>query len=333
MSTIEFQRVTKNFTIRADTRPRGTSSEFTAISEVDLDIRSGEFLVLVGPSGCGKSTLLDLLGGLTRPSSGRILVDGVPVSGPGLDRGIVFQQYALFPWRTALGNIEFGLEAKRIPRSERSVRAKSYLDLVGLTGFERRYPHELSGGMKQRVAIARSLAYDPAVLLMDEPFAALDAQTRETLQDELLRIWAKTRKTILFITHSIDEAVYLGQRVAVMTSRPGRIKKIIDVPPAGTASDDPRSDPEFVHYRHLVWELLHDEVANAQQAERRVDIPHGRDMSVHAPDAAPDPASVGARSTGAGGNGGNGGNGVVEEIKAAGINRYTRKEVTRVGNH
>nr|WP_322761894.1 ABC transporter ATP-binding protein [Frankia sp. Cr2] len=332
MSTIEFQRVTKNFTIRTDTRSRGTSSEFTAISEVDLDIRSGEFLVLVGPSGCGKSTLLDLLGGLTRPSSGRILVDGVPVSGPGLDRGIVFQQYALFPWRTALGNIEFGLEAKRVPRSERSARAKSYLDLVGLTGFERRYPHELSGGMKQRVAIARSLAYDPAVLLMDEPFAALDAQTRETLQDELLRIWAKTRKTILFITHSIDEAVYLGQRVAVMTSRPGRIKQIIDVPPAGTASDDPRSDPEFVRYRHLVWELLHDEVTKAQQAERRADVPRGREVQVQAPDAAPDPASVGAGSTGATGNG------FVGTIKATGKaagtdDRYGRKEVTRVGNH
>ncbi len=327
VSTIAFQSVTKKFTVRADTRPRGTSSEFTAISGVDLDIRSGEFLVLVGPSGCGKSTLLDLLGGLTRPSSGRILVDGVPVSGPGLDRGIVFQQYALFPWRTALGNIAFGLEAKRVPRSERSARARSYLDLVGLTGFERRYPHELSGGMKQRVAIARSLAYDPAVLLMDEPFAALDAQTRETLQDELLRIWAKTRKTILFITHSIDEAVYLGQRVAVMTSRPGRIKEIIDIPPVGAASDDPRSDPEFVHYRHLVWELLHDEVAKAQQAERRIDVPRGRDAPVQPPHAAPDPAPVGVRSPETARNS------VVGEIETAGTDKYARKEVTSVGNH
>ncbi|WP_239335521.1 ABC transporter ATP-binding protein [Frankia sp. CiP3] len=293
MTTIEFQHVTKKFTVRADAGSHGTTTDFTALSDVDLDIRSGEFLVLVGPSGCGKSTLLDLLGGLSRPSGGRILVDGAPVSGPGLDRGIVFQQYALFPWRTALGNIEFGLEAKRVPRSERSVRAKSYLDLVGLTGFERRYPHELSGGMKQRVAIARSLAYDPAVLLMDEPFAALDAQTRETLQDELLRIWAQTRKTILFITHSIDEAVYLGQRVAVMTSRPGRIKQIVDVPSISDDSGDPRSDPEFVRYRHLLWELLHDEVAKAQQAERRVDGDH----------------------------------------EAAGTNEHDRKGVTGVGSH
>lgn len=296
MSTIEFRRATKRFAVR-DSGRRGTTTEFTALSGVDLTIRSGEFLVLVGPSGCGKSTLLDLLGGLSRPNSGEVLVDGVPVTGPGLDRGIVFQQYALLPWRTALANVEFGLEAKRVPRSERSARAREYLALVGLTGFERRYPHELSGGMKQRVAIARSLAYDPAVLLMDEPFAALDAQTRETLQDELLRIWAKTRKTILFITHSIDEAVYLGQRVAVMTSRPGRIKEILDIPPVDDNGGDPRSAPEFVRYRHLVWELLRDEVARAQAAERRGTVLRERETTSHAP--APVPASARAVGSGA----------------------------------
>lgn len=240
----------------------------TAIADVTLDIAEGEFLALVGPSGCGKSTLLDLLGGLTQPSGGRILLDGRPVDGPGLDRGLVFQQYALLPWRSAQGNVEFGLEAKGLGRAARTERAREYLSLVGLDGFEDRYPHELSGGMKQRVAIARSLAFDPEVLLMDEPFAALDAQTRESLQDELRSIWQRTGKTVLFITHGIDEAVYLGQRVAVMTSRPGRIKSVIDIDLDRGAGEDLRSDPAFARYRRLVWEELHDEVAQAQKSER-----------------------------------------------------------------
>jgi NitT/TauT family transport system ATP-binding protein len=237
----------------------------TALTDVSLDVHSGQFLVLVGPSGCGKSTLLDLLGGLTRPSTGEILLDGRPVTGPGLDRGVVFQQYALFPWRTALSNVEFGIEGRGVPKRERRERARHFLELVGLNGFADRYPHELSGGMKQRVAIARSLAFDPDVLLMDEPFAALDAQTRDSLQDELLRIWERTGKTIVFITHGIDEAVYLGQRVAVMTSRPGRIKEVIDIPLGSrTATEDLRSDPAFARYRHEIWSLLRDEVVRAQ---------------------------------------------------------------------
>jgi NitT/TauT family transport system ATP-binding protein len=265
MAEITFKQVSKVFKVRQKGRVTG----FTALSEIDLSIGAGEFVALVGPSGCGKSTLLDLLGGLVKPTSGRILIDGTDVIGPGLDRGIVFQQYALLPWRSAQGNVEFGLEAKRVPRRERAQQARYYLDLVGLSGFETRYPHELSGGMKQRVAIARSLAFDPEVLLMDEPFAALDAQTRESLQDELLRIWRQTGKTVVFITHGIDEAVYLGQRVAVMTSRPGRIKKIVDVDLGSRASgDDLRSSPEFVRHRHEVWDLLHDEVAKAQQEEK-----------------------------------------------------------------
>jgi NitT/TauT family transport system ATP-binding protein len=270
MSThISFRNVTKRFLVK-DRKSR-QRTEFTAVDGIDLDVARGEFVVLVGPSGCGKSTLLDLLGGLTTPSDGTILLDGEPVSGPGLDRGIVFQQYALLPWRTALGNIEFGLEATGVPRRERAERAKTFLDLVGLTGFENRHPHELSGGMKQRVAIARSLAYDPAVLLMDEPFAALDAQTRESLQDELLRIWERTGKTIVFITHSIDEAVYLGQRVAVLTSRPGRIKQVVPIDLGDrTAQPDLRSSPEFARYRHQIWDLLHDEVSRAQQQEKEV---------------------------------------------------------------
>ncbi|MEE1752934.1 ABC transporter ATP-binding protein [Streptomyces sp. SP18CS02] len=266
---IVFERVRKTFPVKDGGKGRRQPGEFTALDGVDLRIEAGEFVVVVGPSGCGKSTLLDLLGGLTPVTQGRVLLDGRPVTGPGVDRGIVFQQYALLPWRTAQGNVEFGLEATGVPRRERAERARAHLDLVGLSGFENRHPHELSGGMRQRVAIARSLAYDPDVLLMDEPFAALDAQTRESLQDELLRIWQRTGKTIVFITHGIEEAVHLGQRVAVMTSRPGRIKEVVPISfPSRTATDDLRSSPEFARYRHRIWELLHDEVARAQQLEK-----------------------------------------------------------------
>jgi NitT/TauT family transport system ATP-binding protein len=260
---ISFDGVGRTFPIR------GTRRRLAALDHIDMDVAAGEFVVIVGPSGCGKSTLLDLLAGLSAPTAGRILLDGEPVTGPGLDRGIVFQQYALLPWRTAQGNVEFGLEATGVRRKERAERARDYLDLVGLTGFAARHPHELSGGMKQRVAIARSLAYDPEVLLMDEPFAALDAQTRESLQDELLRIWQRTQKTIVFITHSIDEAVYLGQRVAVLTSRPGRIKRVVHVDlDHRDEADDIRSTSEFAHYRHEIWTLLHDEVARAHELEK-----------------------------------------------------------------
>jgi NitT/TauT family transport system ATP-binding protein len=264
IAKIEFQKVSKTFQVR-------NSTEFTAIDEISLEVKTGEFMCIVGPSGCGKSTLLDLLAGLTMPSQGQILLDGKPIKGPALDRGIVFQQYALFPWRSALGNVEFGLETKGVPEKQRRAAAREYLALVGLSGFEDRYPHELSGGMKQRVAIARSLAYDPEVLMMDEPFAALDAQTRETLQSELLGIWERSKKTIIFITHGIDEAVYLGQRVAVMTSRPGRIKRIVEVPSdlRQSVDDDVRSLPEFGRLRHEVWTLLREEVLKAQQQERR----------------------------------------------------------------
>ncbi|BFV59267.1 ABC transporter ATP-binding protein [Kitasatospora sp. CMC57] len=263
-SRISFEQVTKTFPIK-------DGAEFTALDRVDLDIAAGEFVVIVGPSGCGKSTLLDLAAGLTRPTGGRILLDGNPVTGAGVDRSVVFQQYALLPWRTAQGNVEFGLEATGVPRRQRVALAREYLGLVGLSGFEDRHPHELSGGMKQRVAIARSLAYDPGVLLMDEPFAALDAQTRELLQDELLRIWERTGKTVVFITHGIEEAVYLGQRVAVLTSRPGRVKEVVPIDLGErTTAQDLRSAPEFARYRHEIWSLLHDEVDRAQQLEREV---------------------------------------------------------------
>ena len=263
---IELRSVTKEFALRP-TKDQSQSRTLVALEDVSLQVQRGEFLTLVGPSGSGKTTLLDLLGGLSRPSSGSVLVDGAEVTGPGLDRGIVFQQYALFPWRTTLANVTFGLEQQGLSRKERNERARENLALVGLEGFEDRYPHELSGGMKQRVAIARSLAYQPGILLMDEPFAALDAQTREQLQDELLRIWRATDTTVVFITHGIEEAVYLGQRVAVLSSRPGRLKALVDIDLGDRESTtDLRSDPRFVRYRHEVWTLLHDEVRRAQDA-------------------------------------------------------------------
>ncbi|OCS83495.1 ABC transporter ATP-binding protein [Caryophanon tenue] len=255
---IRLERVSKVFTVR-DEKQKGATREFTAVENLDFHVNEGEFVTLVGPSGCGKSTMLDLLGGLSTPTKGRILIDGREITGPGLDRGTVFQQYALFPWKTARGNIEFGLEAKGVPKKEWKEQSDYYLDLVGLSKFAERYPHELSGGMKQRVAIARSLAFNPDVLLMDEPFAALDAQTRETLQAELLRIWEKTKKTIIFITHGIDEAVYLGQRVVVLSPNPGSVKKIVDIPLKNRLVDaDIRSTPEFMEARREVWSLLHE---------------------------------------------------------------------------
>ena len=267
-SAIHIQNVGKTFAVKSNGRRRA-SETFVALENINLEIKPGEFFAIVGPSGCGKSTLLDLLGGLTLPTSGRILIGGEVIRGPALDRGLVFQQYALFPWRTAQKNVEFGLEAKGVAPRERTETAKHFLAMVGLAEFGGRYPHELSGGMKQRVAIARSLAYDPDVLLMDEPFAALDAQTRENLQGELLRIWEKSGKTIVFITHGIDEAVYLGQRVAVMTSRPGRIKQVIDIPLESRSRDeDLRAAPEFARLRHEIWSLLRDEFRQAEILER-----------------------------------------------------------------
>jgi NitT/TauT family transport system ATP-binding protein len=284
---ISLRNVGKQFTVRPS-REQPEGSILTALQGITLDVAAGEFITLVGPSGSGKTTLLDILAGLTRPDSGQVLVDGKEVTGPGRDRAVVFQQYALFPWRTAAANVAFGLEGsgidgRRISRKDRAERVRRYLELVGLSGFEDRYPHELSGGMKQRVAIARSLAYEPEVLLMDEPFAALDAQTREQLQAELLRIWRSTGKTIIFITHGIDEAVYLGQRVAVLSSRPGRLKEIVDIDLGERSGErDVRSDAGFVEQRHKVWSLLHDEVRKAQESGHAKIRPDGS-----APDEAP----------------------------------------------
>src|SRR5215510_14652145 len=206
--------------------PRGRP--VLALDDVALEVRPREFVALLGPSGCGKSTLLYLIGGFLPVERGRILVDGSAVAAPGPDRGILFQHFALFPWKTVRANVLYGLERMRMPRAERERRAQSFIDLVGLTGFEESYPSQLSGGMKQRTAIARTLAIDPKILLMDEPFGALDAQTRSLMQAELLGIWQRTPKTVIFVTHDVQEAVYLAERVFVMSARPGRIKAIVD---------------------------------------------------------------------------------------------------------
>ncbi len=238
--------------------------DFTAVENLNLKVKAGEFLTIVGPSGCGKSTFLDILAGLSAPTYGEIYIDGHKVTGPALDRGIVLQGYALFPWRTVRQNIEYGLEIKRIDKKERRRISDKFIDLVELNGFEDSFPYELSGGMKQRVAIARALAYDPEVLLMDEPFAAVDAQTRETLQDELLKIWGKTDKTIIFITHSIEEAVFLADRVAVMSTNPGTIKAYVDVNlPRPRKIGDTRGSIEFNWLTGKVWNLLHDSETSA----------------------------------------------------------------------
>lgn len=203
--------------------------EVVALRDVNLDIADGEFTVLIGPSGCGKSTLLYLLAGFEKPTDGEILLDGVSVDRPAPDRGFVFQDYALFPWKTVLGNITFGLVNNGWGRREARDIARKYISMVNLNGFEDAYPHTLSGGMKQRVGIARALAYEPKVLLMDEPFGALDAQTRKYMQRELVGIWEKARKTVVFITHSVIEAVFLADRIVVMTARPGTVKGEVDV--------------------------------------------------------------------------------------------------------
>ena len=234
-----------------------------ALSDVSLQVRSREFVALLGPSGCGKSTLLYLVGGFLPTEGGRIIVEGKPVTAPGPDRGIVFQHFALFPWKTVRGNILYGLERQGLPRPEREKRAQDFINLVGLRGFEDSYPSQLSGGMKQRTAIARTLAFDPNILLMDEPFGALDAQTRLLMQTELLSIWHRTPKTVIFVTHDVQEAVYLAERVAVMSARPGQIKTIVETKFDKTDPNVMRSKA-FVDKVDEIWNLVRDEAIKAQ---------------------------------------------------------------------
>jgi len=255
--------------------------QLLALDDVSFEVAEGELMTVVGPSGCGKSTLIHIIAGLVRPGSGELRVDGQRVRGPGSDRGVVFQELAILPWRTVRRNIGHGLEIARIPRAERERIVDHYVELVGLHGFEDRYPHELSGGMKQRVAVARTLAADPKVILMDEPFAAVDAQTRITLQEELLRISVVTKKTILFVTHSVDEAVFLGDRVMILTRRPGRVKESVPVPlPRRERSwDTVTRDARFLTVRDHVLQSVRAEVTDADAgpaSAARGGAEHGR---------------------------------------------------------
>jgi NitT/TauT family transport system ATP-binding protein len=244
-----------------------TRERVVALRGVDLEVAAGEFLTVVGPSGCGKTTLLSILAGLIQPTRGAVLLDGRPVVGPGRDRGVVFQEFAILPWRTVERNIAHGLEIQGVPRAERAAAVRRFVDLVGLKGFEGKYPHELSGGMKQRVAVARTLAANPEVMLMDEPFASVDAQTRITLQEELNVVAQATGKTILFVTHNVEEAVFLGDRCCVLSRRPGRVKTLVPVriPRPARTWKMFTSDPGFTAIKDQVLRLVREEVG-AQEA-------------------------------------------------------------------
>jgi NitT/TauT family transport system ATP-binding protein len=235
---------------------RGSEPPLLVLDKIDLAVADLEFVAVVGPSGCGKSTLLRIIDGLEAPDAGAVYIDGAPVSGPGAGRAMVFQSFDLFPWRTALDNIAFGLEMRPMTAAERLRTSRHYLELVGLKGFEKAYPHQLSGGMQQRVGIARALAIKPDILLMDEPFGALDVQTRDLLQDEMLRIVEVDAKTIVFVTHSIEEAIYLADRVVVLSSRPARIAMDIRVPFARPRDEGIKGHPDFVAIRWDIWNRL-----------------------------------------------------------------------------
>ena len=263
MAKLVVQQISKMYKSGKDGR------QVEALAGIDLTVNEGEFLSLVGPSGCGKSTLLYIVGGFIPPSSGKVFVGGNEVSAPGIDRGIVFQEFALFPWKTVLQNILYGLEQRKIEKEERLAIAHRYLEMTGLRGMENLYPKELSGGMKQRVAIARTLAYNPDILLMDEPFGSLDAQTRVFMQDELLKIWEETRKTVLFVTHSIEEAVHLSDRVAVFSRRPGRIQEVLPIDiPRPRIREEVVSRKEYARLVNHLWKAIEREVKAANNGHK-----------------------------------------------------------------
>ncbi len=253
---VEIQHVFKRF--------QHNGSTLEVLYDVSLTIEQGEFVCLLGPSGCGKSTLVNLIAGLEKPNDGQVLINGAPVTGPGFDRVVVFQESALFPWLSVLGNVEFGLQMMGLAKSERRDRAYKYLKLVHLSKFVNAYPHQLSGGMKQRVAIARALAIDPQILLMDEPFGSLDAQTRAIMQQELLEIWQATRKTLFFVTHNVREATGLGDRIYEISSRPGQIKRMykVELPRPRLATD-----PALIAIQRRILTSLGEEIAKVMQDE------------------------------------------------------------------
>lgn len=259
MASVSIQSVTKIY-------PGGPDREdVTALKDIDIDIQDKEFFSILGPSGCGKTTLLNIIDGVLGFNSGAVLLDGSPIRGSGQDRGMVFQNFNLLPWRTVKENVTFGLEIAGVDEERRDQIALEFIGLVGLDGFEEHYPHELSGGMQQRVGIARALAIDPEVLLMDEPFGALDAQTREFLQNELLRIWEQEKKTVVFITHNIEEAIYLSDRIAVLSKRPGRVREIVDVPfDRPRYESDLKTSQRFSDLRQEIWDMLKQDVGNVE---------------------------------------------------------------------
>jgi NitT/TauT family transport system ATP-binding protein len=261
---LAFERVSKRYWLEREDR------EVLAFADVSLALAEREFVAIVGPSGCGKTTLLNVAAGLLPCEAGTVSIDGRPVQGPGIDRAVVFQHASLLPWRTVLGNVMYGMEMqRRFDGGTIQSRARAFVHLVGLSGFERHYPAELSGGMQQRVNLARALATDPDVLLMDEPFAALDAQTREFMQAELLKIWASSSKTVLFITHQINEAIYLADRVVVFSARPGRIRAEFRVPFERPRTLSLKRDPGFVRIEDEIWALIEEEAAPLGHPARR----------------------------------------------------------------
>ena len=227
-----------------------------ALSDIDFEVRDNEFVTVIGPSGCGKTTLLRIIAGLIPYQQGEVTIDSRPVTGPGPERAVVFQNFALMPWADVLGNVTFGLEVRGVAKGASQARCRELIKLVGLEGFERRLPKELSGGMQQRVGLARALAVNPQILLMDEPFGALDEQTRRLLQEQLLQLWERERKTVVFITHSMEEAVMLGDRVMLMTPRPGKVKEMIEIPLKRPRSRDVEKSPAFVEIKEYLWENL-----------------------------------------------------------------------------
>ena len=250
--------------------PDKAAQKIEAIGGISLSIKKGEFLSVVGPSGCGKSTLLNIIAGFEFPSKGKVTYLGEEIKGPGCERGVCFQEYALFPWKTVMGNIEFGLKAKGLPAKDRTGIACYFIELVGLKGFEDKFPHELSGGMRQRCALARTFANNPDILIMDEPLAAVDAQTRNILQEELLNIWGQEkkreeRKTVVYVTHSIEESVFLSDRVVIITARPGKIKMIVEINLPRPRKDETRGTEQFAELSLKIWSSLKTEILKTQR--------------------------------------------------------------------